>query len=57
MRTFNVKLSFWTDPVSVAANSKYTAKQRALELYPTCDCCDDATTVDWVQEVMELALA
>lgn len=54
MNTFIVKLDKWTNPVKVTATSALEASKKAVERFPTCDCCDEKTTVEGVWYVSAL---
>lgn len=49
MQAYRIKLSFWTTPITIYAESIYHARAKALEQFPVCDCgCDQKTTIDFV---------
>jgi len=45
---YRVKLSFWATPTAIEAECEDEAREIALRLYPTCDCCDAKTKVEYV---------
>lgn len=49
MNNYSVKLNHWCTPTTVNARDTQDAWSKALELYPTCDCCDEITQVEWVK--------
>lgn len=54
MKIFKVTLNAWTSPCFVQAMTQKRAKERALEAYPTCDCCGAKTHVVKVEEAKGL---
>lgn len=47
---FSVKLDKWVTPLSLRdVATPEQAKAKALSMFPTCDCCDEPTNVEWVK--------
>lgn len=51
MKIYAVKLNAWTSPVYVQAMTQGRAKEKALAVYPNCDCCGAQTHVENIKEV------
>ena len=54
MKLYHVKLDKWCDPVLITkANDALQASKLAVKYYPTCDCCEEKTHVEWVKETKD----